>query len=63
MLGFHNSLNDTLYFCFQNVLELTIFDEDIIRDDESRTIFFDIAKVPLGGSICVTFELNPEVSA
>ncbi|KAJ6667278.1 hypothetical protein lerEdw1_017256 [Lerista edwardsae] len=56
--------NEAFYFRIQsqvkNVLELTIFDEDIIRDDESRVIFFDIAKVPLGGSICVTFELNPE---
>ncbi|XP_066471465.1 cytosolic phospholipase A2 epsilon-like [Tiliqua scincoides] len=56
--------NETFYFRIQsqvkNVLELTISDEDIIRDDEYRIIFYDIAKVPLGGSVYETFVLNPQ---
>lgn len=49
-------------FPFQNVLELTVCDDDIIRDDMHRIIFFDIVEVPLGELVFKTFELNPQVS-
>ncbi|XP_061467321.1 cytosolic phospholipase A2 epsilon-like isoform X2 [Rhineura floridana] len=56
--------NEIFYFRIQsqvkNVLELTVWDEDVIRDDDYRVILFDIAKVPLGESIFMKFELNPE---
>ncbi|XP_063145973.1 cytosolic phospholipase A2 epsilon-like [Candoia aspera] len=54
--------NEIFYFRIQsqvkNVLELTISDEDFYQDDDNRVIFFDIAKVPLGESVMVKFELD-----
>ncbi|XP_028579530.2 cytosolic phospholipase A2 epsilon-like [Podarcis muralis] len=56
--------NETFYFRIQsqvkNVLELTVWDEDVIRDDDYRVIFFDVAKVPFGESVFMKFELNPQ---
>ncbi|XP_062973769.1 cytosolic phospholipase A2 epsilon-like [Elgaria multicarinata webbii] len=56
--------NETFFFRIQsqvkNILELTVCDEDVIQDDDYRIILFDIAKVPLGESIFMTFELNPQ---
>uniref|UniRef100_A0A8D0GIJ3 Phospholipase A2 n=1 Tax=Sphenodon punctatus TaxID=8508 RepID=A0A8D0GIJ3_SPHPU len=56
--------NEIFYFRIQsqvkNVLELTICDEDVVRDDDCHLVLFDIAKVPLGKSILMTFKLNPE---
>uniref|UniRef100_A0A803TM38 Phospholipase A2 n=1 Tax=Anolis carolinensis TaxID=28377 RepID=A0A803TM38_ANOCA len=58
--------NEVFYFRIQsqvkNVLELTICDEDVLIDDNYRIILFDIAKVPLGESIFMKFELNSQVS-
>ncbi|KAH0620635.1 hypothetical protein JD844_021298 [Phrynosoma platyrhinos] len=46
--------NEIFFFRIQsqvkNVLELTICDEDILRDDNYRVILFDIAKLSLGPS-------------
>uniref|UniRef100_A0A8C3FYM4 Phospholipase A2 n=1 Tax=Chrysemys picta bellii TaxID=8478 RepID=A0A8C3FYM4_CHRPI len=57
--------NETFYFRIQsqvkNVLELTIFDEDIVQDDGHFIVLFDIAKIPLGETIFMTFQLNPQV--
>nr|XP_060616827.1 cytosolic phospholipase A2 epsilon-like [Anolis sagrei ordinatus] len=56
--------NEAFFFRIQsqvkNVLELTICDEDILKDDNYRIILFDIAKVPLGESIFMKFELNSQ---
>ncbi|XP_044291834.1 cytosolic phospholipase A2 epsilon-like [Varanus komodoensis] len=55
--------NEMFYFRIQsqvkNVLELAVCDEDVIRDDDYCIILFDIAKVPLGETIFMKFELNP----
>uniref|UniRef100_A0A8C0GI17 Phospholipase A2 n=1 Tax=Chelonoidis abingdonii TaxID=106734 RepID=A0A8C0GI17_CHEAB len=57
--------NETFYFRIQsqvkNVLELAIFDEDIVQDDGHFIVLFDIAKIPLGETIFMKFQLNPEV--
>uniref|UniRef100_A0A8D2KX78 Phospholipase A2 n=1 Tax=Varanus komodoensis TaxID=61221 RepID=A0A8D2KX78_VARKO len=57
--------NEMFYFRIQsqvkNVLELAVCDEDVIRDDDYCIILFDIAKVPLGETIFMKFELNPHV--
>ncbi|XP_070787398.1 cytosolic phospholipase A2 epsilon-like [Pituophis catenifer annectens] len=54
--------NEIFYFRIQsqvkNVLELTICDEDFYRNDDNRVIYFDVAKIPLGESIMVKFELD-----
>ncbi|XP_020649361.3 cytosolic phospholipase A2 epsilon isoform X1 [Pogona vitticeps] len=56
--------NETFYFRIQsqvkNVLELAVCDEDVIRDDNDHIILFDIAKVPLGESMFMKFELNAQ---
>uniref|UniRef100_A0A8C4WBZ7 Phospholipase A2 n=1 Tax=Gopherus evgoodei TaxID=1825980 RepID=A0A8C4WBZ7_9SAUR len=57
--------NETFYFRIQsqvkNVLELAIFDEDIVQDDGHFIVLFDIAKIPLGETIFMKFQLNPQV--
>ncbi|KAK9409734.1 cytosolic phospholipase A2 epsilon-like [Crotalus adamanteus] len=54
--------NEIFYFRIQsqvkNVLELTICDEDFYRNDDNRVIYFDVAKIPLGKSVMVKFELD-----
>ncbi|ETE57716.1 Cytosolic phospholipase A2 epsilon, partial [Ophiophagus hannah] len=54
--------NEIFYFRIQsqvkNVLELTICDEDFYQNDDNRVIYFDIAKIPLGESIMIKFELD-----
>nr|XP_020649361.1 cytosolic phospholipase A2 epsilon-like [Pogona vitticeps] len=56
--------NETFYFRIQsqvkNVLELAVCDEDVIRDDNDHIVLFDIAKVPLGESMFMKFELNAQ---
>ncbi|EMP39596.1 Cytosolic phospholipase A2 epsilon [Chelonia mydas] len=44
----------------ENVLELAIFDEDVVQDDGHLIVFFDIAKIPLGETIFMKFQLNPQ---
>lgn len=47
----------------QNVLELTVCDEDTFTpDDHLMTVRFDVAKIPPGEKVHLNFELNPEVS-
>ncbi|XP_038263814.1 cytosolic phospholipase A2 epsilon-like isoform X2 [Dermochelys coriacea] len=56
--------NETFYFRIQsqvkNVLELAIFDEDIVQDDGHLIVLFDVAKIPLGETIFMKFQLNPQ---
>ncbi|KAJ7413476.1 phospholipase A2 group IVE [Willisornis vidua] len=56
--------NETFYFRIQrqvkNVLEITVSDDDIIRDDDHAIVLFDVAKIPLGERVFITFPLNPE---
>ncbi|TRZ26303.1 hypothetical protein HGM15179_000915 [Zosterops borbonicus] len=57
--------NETFYFRIQrkvkNVLEITVSDDDIIRDDDRAIVLFDVAKIPLGERVFKAFPLNPEV--
>ncbi|KAM9380818.1 cytosolic phospholipase A2 epsilon-like [Phaethornis superciliosus] len=56
--------NETFYFRIQrqvkNVLEITVSDDDIIRDDDQAIVLFDVAKIPLGERVFSTFPLNPQ---
>uniref|UniRef100_G1NFT7 PLA2c domain-containing protein n=1 Tax=Meleagris gallopavo TaxID=9103 RepID=G1NFT7_MELGA len=46
----------------QNVLELTVCDEDTITpDDQLLTVRFDVAKIQPGEKVRLSFELNPEL--
>ncbi|KFW09305.1 Cytosolic phospholipase A2 epsilon, partial [Fulmarus glacialis] len=54
-------------FCFRiqsqvkNILELKIYDENAItKDDLLFTVLFDVAKIQLGESVRLTFQLNPK---
>lgn len=47
----------------QNILELTVCDEDTFTpDDQLMTVRFDVAKIQPGEKVRLNFELNPEVS-
>ncbi|NWX71575.1 PA24E phospholipase, partial [Alca torda] len=55
-------------FCFRiqsqvkNILELKIYDENVItKDDLLFTVLFDVAKIQLGETVRLTFQLNPKV--
>uniref|UniRef100_A0A8C3LCT5 Phospholipase A2 n=1 Tax=Chrysolophus pictus TaxID=9089 RepID=A0A8C3LCT5_CHRPC len=55
-------------FCFRiqsqvkNILELKVYDENTItKDDLLFTVLFDVAKIQLGETVRLTFQLNPEV--
>ncbi|XP_071600764.1 cytosolic phospholipase A2 epsilon-like [Heliangelus exortis] len=56
--------NETFYFRIQrqvkNVLEITVSDDDIIRDDDQAIVLFDVAKIPLGERVFTAFPLNPQ---
>lgn len=52
-----------LNFFSQNILEITVSDDDIIDDDAHAIVLFDVAKVPLGERVFTTFPLNAEVRA
>lgn len=53
-------LNLSLYS--QNILELKVYDENTItKDDLLFTVLFDVAKIQLGETVRLTFQLNPEV--
>lgn len=46
----------------QNILELSVCDEDALTpDDQLLTVRFDVAKVQPGEKVHLNFELDPEV--
>ncbi|XP_009472038.1 PREDICTED: cytosolic phospholipase A2 epsilon-like [Nipponia nippon] len=54
-------------FCFRiqsqvkNILELKVYDENAItKDDLLFTVLFDVAKIQLGETVRLTFQLNPK---
>ncbi|KAK2532300.1 cytosolic phospholipase A2 epsilon-like protein [Columba guinea] len=54
-------------FCFRiqsqvkNILELKVYDENIVtKDDLLFTVLFDVAKIQLGETVRLTFQLNPK---
>ncbi|KFQ60171.1 Cytosolic phospholipase A2 epsilon, partial [Pelecanus crispus] len=54
-------------FCFRiqsqvkNILELKVYDENAItKDDLLFTVLFDVAKIQLGETVHLTFQLNPK---
>lgn len=49
------------FFFLQNILEITVSDDDIIHDDDQAIILFDVAKISLGKTVFMAFPLNPEV--
>lgn len=52
-----------LYLCSQNILEMKVYDENAVtKDDLLFTVLFDIAKIQLGETVHLTFQLNPKVS-
>ncbi|XP_054827559.1 cytosolic phospholipase A2 epsilon-like isoform X2 [Eublepharis macularius] len=58
--------NETFTFRIQkavkNVLELMVHDEDnCFLDDHLLTILFDVSKIQLGETICLTFPLDPKI--
>uniref|UniRef100_A0A8C4ULP5 Phospholipase A2 n=1 Tax=Falco tinnunculus TaxID=100819 RepID=A0A8C4ULP5_FALTI len=59
--------NETFYFRIQrqvkNILEITVSDDDIIRDDDHAIVLFDVAKIPLGERVFTAFLLDPQVRA
>uniref|UniRef100_A0A8C3KFH4 Phospholipase A2 n=1 Tax=Calidris pygmaea TaxID=425635 RepID=A0A8C3KFH4_9CHAR len=55
-------------FCFRiqsqvkNILELKVYDENAVtKDDLLFTVLFDVAKIQLGETVRLTFQLNPKV--
>lgn len=51
-----------LYLCSQNILELKVYDENAIaKDDLLFTVLFDVAKIQLGETVRLTFQLDPKV--
>ncbi|KFZ56553.1 Cytosolic phospholipase A2 epsilon, partial [Antrostomus carolinensis] len=54
-------------FCFRiqsqvkNILEMKVYDENAVtKDDLLFTVLFDVAKIQLGETVCLTFQLNPK---
>lgn len=55
-------INILLCLSRQNILELTVCDEDTFTpDDQLLTVRFDVAKIQPGKRVHLNFELNPEV--
>ncbi|XP_065610856.1 cytosolic phospholipase A2 epsilon-like [Cyrtonyx montezumae] len=57
--------NEIFFFRIQsqvkNILELKVYDENTItKDDLLFTVLFDVAKIQLGETVRLTFQLNPE---
>uniref|UniRef100_A0A8C4UFW6 Phospholipase A2 n=1 Tax=Falco tinnunculus TaxID=100819 RepID=A0A8C4UFW6_FALTI len=58
--------NETFFFRIQsqvkNILELKVYDENAVtKDDLLFTVVFDVAKIQLGETVCLTFQLDPKV--
>uniref|UniRef100_A0A8B9F0Y1 Phospholipase A2 n=1 Tax=Amazona collaria TaxID=241587 RepID=A0A8B9F0Y1_9PSIT len=51
-----------IHTAVKNILELTLYDKDVLVSDELTSIVFDIAGMKLGQPLLRTFKLNPEVS-
>lgn len=54
---------DISNFFSQNILEITVSDADVVHDDDQAIVLFDVAKIPLGERVFMTFPLNPQVRA
>ncbi|CAI5763939.1 cytosolic phospholipase A2 epsilon-like [Podarcis lilfordi] len=56
--------NETFHFMVQskvkNILELSVFDEDVCQDELLFTIRFDIAGLPLNEKVLLSFKSNPK---
>ncbi|XP_072846686.2 cytosolic phospholipase A2 epsilon [Pogona vitticeps] len=57
--------NESFHFRIQNqvknILELKVCDEDKqTADDHLLTVFFDVSKIQLGETVCLSFQLNPK---
>uniref|UniRef100_A0A8B9P9T3 Phospholipase A2 n=1 Tax=Apteryx owenii TaxID=8824 RepID=A0A8B9P9T3_APTOW len=57
-------------FCFRiqsqvkNILEMKVYDENAVtKDDLLFTVLFDVAKIQLGETVHLTFQLNPQISS
>uniref|UniRef100_A0A8D0HMP2 Phospholipase A2 n=1 Tax=Sphenodon punctatus TaxID=8508 RepID=A0A8D0HMP2_SPHPU len=60
--------NETFYYRIQsqikNVLELGVYDEDAVStDDHLFTLYFDVARLPLGEKVLMHLKSEPEVSS
>lgn len=54
----------TMCFPFQNVLELGLYDKDVVtQDDHLFTVYFDIAKLSLGEQVFMHFKCDSQVSS
>uniref|UniRef100_A0A672TQG3 Phospholipase A2 n=1 Tax=Strigops habroptila TaxID=2489341 RepID=A0A672TQG3_STRHB len=51
-----------IHTAVKNILELTLYDKDVLVSDELTSIVFDVAGMKLGQPLLRTFKLNPEVS-
>uniref|UniRef100_A0A8D0G9S7 Phospholipase A2 n=1 Tax=Sphenodon punctatus TaxID=8508 RepID=A0A8D0G9S7_SPHPU len=58
--------NETFHYrihtAVKNILELTLFDKDVLISDELTSIVFDVGGIKPGRPLKRTFRLNPEVS-
>lgn len=61
--GVHVNKKDISNFFSQNILEITVSDDDIVHDDDQAIVLFDVAKIPLGERVFMAFPLNPQVRA
>ncbi|XP_060139000.1 cytosolic phospholipase A2 epsilon [Zootoca vivipara] len=56
--------NETFHFMVQskvkNMLELSVFDEDVCQDEQLFTVRFDIARLPLNEKVLLYFNSNPK---
>ncbi|KAM4666837.1 cytosolic phospholipase A2 zeta isoform 6-T7 [Amazona ochrocephala] len=51
-----------IHTAVKNILELTLYDKDVLVSDELTSIVFDIAGMKLGQPLLRTFKLNPEAN-
>uniref|UniRef100_A0A8C0Z988 Phospholipase A2 n=1 Tax=Cyanistes caeruleus TaxID=156563 RepID=A0A8C0Z988_CYACU len=52
-----------IHSAVKNILELTLYDKDVLVSDELTSIVFDLGGMRPGQPLLRTFRLNPEVSA
>uniref|UniRef100_A0A8C0GHV7 Phospholipase A2 n=1 Tax=Chelonoidis abingdonii TaxID=106734 RepID=A0A8C0GHV7_CHEAB len=50
-----------IHSAVKNILELSLFDEDVLINDELTSIVFDVGGIKPGQPLKRTFKLNPEV--